>query len=193
MLTKHKNILSTLLLLAGSFMLSKSLYMNAKAELAQHLISSAWQSRQVGQPAFEAWPWSDTFAIAKFEVPRLGIEQYVMKDASGESLAFGPGHLPKSELPANFGHSMIAGHRDSHFDFIKNLELGDKIIVTNYLDKQITYLVKEAFEMDTRNESLILYPNNELLTLITCYPFNEITTGGPLRWIVEAEPVKSRI
>ena len=170
----------------GSLMVGKSLYMSAKADLAQFLIGKAWQSRQADQPAAKPWPWADIHAIAKIEIPRLNITQYIMNDISGEALAFGAGHLPKTHLPAKSGHSMIAGHRDSHFEFLQFLSVGDNIIVTNYLGETKTYKVDASYQIDVRRDALVHYPDHTGMTLITCFPFNNLANQGPLRWIVEA-------
>ena len=183
------NALRLVLFLAGVSLLSNSFYINLKAELAQYLISSSWQTHQSNQPARKPWPWADTYAIAKIEVHRLELVLYVMNDDTGESLAFGPGHIPQSAIPASNGHSMIAGHRDSHFDFIQHLKIGDKIVISNYLGKRQEYEIDHAYKMDVRVNSLIHYADENLLTLITCFPFNGLTPGGPLRWVVNASPV----
>lgn len=184
----RSKLFSISFLIIGVVLIGKAFYMDAKAELAQYLINSAWQTHEEGQPAKKPWPWADTYAVAKIEVPRLNVVQYIMRDASGESLAFGPGHLTKSALPASTGHTMIAGHRDSHFEFIKNLTMGDIVIVSNYHNDRQFYRVSKAVEFDTRSEQLNL-TSQDKLTLITCYPFNELTPGGPLRWIVDAIPI----
>jgi len=186
----RSKLLSILFLVIGAIFIGKAFYMDAKAELAQYLINTTWESREPGQPAAKPWPWADTYAVAKIEVPRLNIVQYVMRDASGESLAFGPGHLANSALPASKGHSMIAGHRDSHFEFIKKLAIGDIVIVSNYQSDRQFYRVNNAVEFDTRKEQLNL-TEHDMLTLITCYPFNELVPGGPLRWIVDASPIQN--
>lgn len=178
-----------LIFLAGSVMVGQSFYMTAKAELAQYLIGSTWNSRQSDQPAAKPWPWADIHAVAKIEVPRLNITQYIMNDSSGEALAFGAGHLIKTALPAKNGHSMIAGHRDSHFEFLQHLSVGDQIIVSNYLGETQTYHVNSAYQLDIREDALMHYQDHSGLTLITCFPFNNLANQGPLRWIVEAEPI----
>ena len=176
--------------ITGSIMLGKSAYMSAKAELAQHLIGSTWQQRQVGQPANKPWPWADIHAVAKIEVPRLNIVQYIMNDSSGEALAFGAGHLPKTSFPAKNGHSMIAGHRDSHFEFLQYLRSGDQVIVTNYLNETKIYRVNSSYQIDIREDRLIHHHDYSGLTLITCFPFNNLSPQGPFRWIVEATPIQ---
>jgi len=47
--------------------------------------------------------------------------------------------------------------------------------------------------VDTRRTRLVLDANAALLTLVTCYPFDAINPGGPLRWLVTAaERLKSK-
>ena len=186
---KHASLIYTLVFLTGLALFGQSIYITTKAQLAQYLISSAWESRPAGQAALKAWPWADTYSVAKIEVPHLAIEQYVMNDASGESLAFGPGHLPNSALPADRGHSMIAGHRDSHFDFIQHLQIGDDIVISNFKGDSIAYRVTNTHIMNAFEERLVLDNDSDMLSLITCYPFDSLTTNGPLRWIVEATPI----
>lgn len=181
-----------LLFIVGLLVLGKSLFMTAKAELAQQLISLSWHTRQTHQPSVKPWPWADIHAIAKIDVPRLAISQYIMNNSSGEALAFGPGHLEGTSLPAEYGHSMISGHRDSHFAFLQNLEIGDKLLISNYLGRQRTYVIRASYFIDTREDSLIMHEDHHGVTLITCYPFNKLMNGGPLRWIVEAEPLNQK-
>lgn len=172
----------------GLLLLGKGLYMDVKAELAQILIAHSWQSREANAAAAKPWWWADTKAIATLEVPRLNKRLFVMQDDSGESLAFGPGHLNASEAIAQAGHVMIAGHRDSHFRFLKELQTGDLIQTTNANDEHLQYRVIQSYILDTRTESLMKFDHNQL-TLITCYPFDSVISGGPLRYIVNSEPV----
>lgn len=185
---KWQTGLTALAFSAGLLLLGKGLYMDVKAELAQMLIEHSWQSRGINASAAKPWWWADTKAVATLEVPRLNKRLFVMQDDSGESLAFGPGHLNNSAEIAQAGHVMIAGHRDSHFKFLKQLNVGDLIHTTNANNQQLIYKVTFAYILDTRTESLMKYDHNEL-TLITCYPFDSVISGGPLRYIVNAQPV----
>lgn len=175
--------------LLGTFFLSQGLYMDVKAKVAQILISSSWNQRNEGRPPPKPWWWADTRAIAKIEVPRLQATSYVMQDESGESLAFGPGHLVNSSLPGESGHVMIAGHRDSHFSFLRDIEIGDLIDTSNYQANNKRYRVTDIRILDTTKEELWLIEKNQL-TLITCYPFDDFIPGGPLRLIVNAKSIE---
>lgn len=183
---------SIALLLIGTILLSQSFYMDAKAKLAQVLIAHSWAVGTKHDAALEAapkpWWWADTRAIAKLQVPRLNKQLFVMQDDSGESLAFGPGHLPGSARPSMDGHVMIAGHRDSHFAFLEHVVVGDLIHTTNLQGQIVTYRVDQT-EVFNANEDTLEKLDSKQLSLITCYPFNGLVPGGPLRYLVTATPV----
>ena len=162
--------------------------MDVKAEVAQWLISSSWEDRSNNDLPVKPWWWADTRAVAQLDVPRLNETLYVMQDDSGESLAFGPGHMPASAPLSQDGHVVISGHRDSHFSFLKDIQVGDLIITENHLSNKQHYRVTHSFIIDTREQEIDLYEHTQL-TLITCYPFEDFIPGGPLRLVVNAEPV----
>jgi len=184
----HKRIIVNALFLGGVILLGQGIYMDAKAIVAQGLIAHSWQQRTAGSPPPTPWWWADTKAVAKLDVPRLKKQLFVMQDDSGESLAFGPGHLNTSAEISKEGHVMIAGHRDSHFKFLQQLEVGDVIETTSHDYLTAQYRVKEMRILNASDEQLMRYDENQL-TLITCYPFEDFIPGGPLRYIVEAEHI----
>ena len=180
--------LSVIAFLIGLTLISQSLYMDGKAVLAQQLISHSWTDKNRGnadhKPA-KPWPWADTRPVAKLAVPRLKQTMFVMQDSSGESLAFGPGHIPTSALPGASGHVAIAGHRDTHFSVLRELNLGDTITTENYQSQTKRYRVIGLDVINSEQESLKIV-ETDTLTLITCYPFEGWIPGGPLRYIVTA-------
>jgi len=181
----------TALFLIGAILLSQSFYMDAKAKLAQALIAHSWAvglNDELAEQAPKPWWWADTRAIAKLEIPRLKQRLFVMQDDSGESLAFGPGHMPGSAQPSESGHVMIAGHRDSHFAFLEHVVAGDLIHTTNLNGQRITYRVEQT-QIFNVNEVELQKLDDNRLSLITCYPFNGLVPGGPLRYLINAAPV----
>lgn len=173
---------------AAVALLVNAFYIELKAQLAQWLISHSWDSASEQQLPEHPWPWADTRPVAKLEVPGLGVVRYVMQSASGESLAFGPGQLVQGVLPGNTGHALIAGHRDTHFAFLRDLQVGDVVHVANYRQQSQRFVIEKAEIIDSSKQSLLLQPDDNLLTLITCYPFDAIDPNGPLRYIVTARP-----
>lgn len=189
----QRRFLIAALWVIGALLLSQGLYMDAKAKAAQALIAMSWghsHSQRGGDlPPPKPWWWADTRAIAKMSVPRLNKHLYIMQDDSGESLAFGPGHLPASAKPSNIGHVMIAGHRDSHFNFLRKVRVGDVIETQNYRGQKKSYQIQNLHIIDSDKQGIELLDSDHL-TLITCYPFDSFVPGGPLRFLVEAEIIE---
>ena len=186
---QRRHIITALLLLSGALLLGQGFYMQAKAQLAQVLIAHSWQQNQHGNAGAKPWPGADIHPVAQLSVPRLHLNQYIMQDASGEALAFGAGMLPQGDLPGGSGHSLLAGHRDSHFAFLQQLRPGDEIDIENRHGQQQRYRISQTRVVDSRHSDFYFDPHAHRLTLITCYPFDALTPGGPLRYVVQAEAV----
>jgi sortase A len=163
-----------------------ALWIPAKAELAQHLLERAWLRTLAGESDAKPWPWADTRAIAILEVPRLGLREIVLEGSSGRNLAFGPTLVNTSQLEHS-SDRILSGHRDTHFSFLKELKTGDLLrlrTTTEIRDYRVSW--QEA--IDSRQQQLVIDDSVERLTLLTCYPFDTTTAGGPLRWVVTALP-----
>lgn len=167
---------------------SSGAYIHLKAILAQHLLERSWVQTQNGVSNAKPWPWADTKAVMRLRVPRLNIDQIVLEGASGRTLAFGPGFMLASNLPGQGGTSVISGHRDTHFSFLQDLNLGDEIILETSDGQKYSYKIMQGEVADTRTSQLKFEANHGNLVLVTCYPFNVIAPTGPLRYVLRAEP-----
>jgi sortase A len=140
-----------------------------------------------GEPA-APWPWADTAPVARLLVPRLGIDQIVLAHATGRSLAFGPGHLDGSPAPGEPGLAIVSGHRDTSFGFLADLRVGDEIRIQRADGAWMKFRMTAGAVLDERTMRLPLLINGPArLALITCYPFDAIWPGGPLRYVAWAE------
>lgn len=183
-------------LVFGIFLLGASLvwqgsYIKLKASLAEWLIGATWVSREAGQAPDKPWPWADTRVVARLSVPGRGVSRLVMQDASGESLAFGPGSMIANQPPGGKRYSLIAGHRDTHFRFLSELSLGDVIEIDNYLGQRGSYRVLSTRVLNVEQEYLYIDPDVPGLMLVTCWPFDALIPGGPLRFLVKARRIDS--
>ena len=86
------------------------------------------------------------------------------------------------------GMSVIAGHRDTHFSFLRDLLPGDRLQVTGREGGVTEYTVRTRYVVHKDRTRLAM--DQRGLALVTCYPFDAVTTGGPLRYVVLAEPVE---
>ena len=163
-----------------------ALWIPVKAELAQHLLERAWLRTLAGEPDAKPWPWADTRAIAILEVPRLGLREIVLEGSSGRNLAFGPTLVNTGGFDDS-SDRVLSGHRDTHFNFLKDLKNGDLLRLRTSNEIR-DYRVSWQETVDSRKQQLVIDDRVDRLTLLTCYPFNATTTGGPLRWVVTALP-----
>lgn len=162
--------------------------MEAKAGLAQVLLQRAWQQGLKDGSDIKPWPWADTAPIARLQVPRLGISEIVLRGDSGRTLAFGPGWAESSAVPGEAGLSVISAHRDTHFSFLRDLVPGDHIDIQSSRSSQ-RYAIVSLRVVDAREGDVALTPDSDALILVTCFPFDTIDSGGPLRFVVAAIPV----
>jgi sortase A len=182
-----KAVAAAVLAAAGLWLLADATWIHAKAALAQHLLGRAWAASRGGAGRARPWPWADTWPVARLSAPRLGVERLVLAGASGRTLAFGPGHHPGTAPPGASGNSVISGHRDTHFAFLRHLRDGDTLRLEDAAGRRRTYAVTTRAVVEARRVRLPLVVDGARLTLITCYPFDAVVPGGPLRYLVIAE------
>jgi sortase A len=167
----------------------KAAYIPIKAELAQILLERAFtQSVASGQPV-KAWSWADTWPVAKLQVERIGASAIVLKGASGEALAFGPSLLDETAGIGGRGTAVIAAHRDTHFAFLKDVQVGDVVSLTRADGLRFDYRVTGMRMADADASGIDRHAPGFQLVLSTCYPFDAVLHGKQ-RYLVEAEMVK---
>ena len=170
----------------AAIFLAEAVWVPLKAELAQHLLERAWLRTLDGEEDAKPWPWADTKPVAVLEAPRLGIREVVLEGSSGRNLAFGPTLLNNAGIE-NSSDRVLSGHRDTHFSFLKDLENGDLLRLRTTVGVQ-DYRVAWQETIDSTEEQLVIDDRMTRLTLLTCYPFDAPTAGGPLRRVVTALP-----
>lgn len=166
-------------------------WIQGKAIVAQQLLDHAWQQTlddaAIGQNhKRRPWPWADTWPVARLVAPQQAIELIVLAGDSGSSLAFGPGYAFASAPPNSGGLTMISGHRDTHFRFLKDLRHNDRLDLQT-ADTTLHYRVSDFQVVDSRRFTLPASADAHRLVLVTCYPFDAISSGGPLRYLVYAQ------
>ncbi len=177
----------------------------AKAELAQWLIADAWQAslqtaevvthkRQpsMSEPAtnqHKPWSWADTWPVARLQSSQHNIDTYVLNGDRGQALAFGPGYNASSRLPGE-GTSVIGGHRDTHFRFLKDIRKGEKLRVQVRSGQWLSYQISDKQVIDIHQQPLRAQLEQQQLILVTCYPFDSLASGGSLRLLVYAQLIE---
>jgi sortase A len=167
-------------------LLAAGFWLPAKAELAQHLLNRAWQRTAHGDAMARPWPWADTHPVARLKLPDSDEPLTVLAGASGRNLAFAPALLDGSAPPGTHGVTVIAGHRDTHFRRLATLALGDVVTLERPDGSVFTYEVANLDVIDSERAELRLDADESIIVLVTCYPFEAVTPGGSLRYVVTA-------
>ncbi|RKZ65873.1 MAG: class GN sortase [Gammaproteobacteria bacterium] len=192
---KHTRKLTTIIIISlfatSLWQLASAGWIQGKAIIAQQLLNHSWNKTLVEvngdkKPlSHKPWPWADTWTVAKLTVPQHNIEQIILAGDSGSSLAFGPGHSFASAAPNSSGTTVISAHRDTHFQFLKDLKVNEEIFIQT-TDKTIAYKVYDTQVVDSKKFKLQPVSDRKTLVLVTCYPFDSLETGGKLRFLVYA-------
>jgi len=177
-----RKISMVIFLTLGLWQISASGYMLAKAYLSQYLIEDAWQKTLLDGEKHKPWSWADTYPVFKMVFPRINKSSIVLEGDSGRNMAFSATHTQSSGLPGSNKTTVVSGHRDSHFEYLQELKLGDKI-VASMKNGSYNYRV-ERFEIVDSSNNQIQISNTDQLILTTCYPFASLQTGGSLRFVV---------
>ena len=196
LVTNRDCIISRALTIAGvtlivlALMLSAtSMYMSAKALLAQQLLQRAWNTSLDGGVGAKPWHWADVNTTARLNLPDTDQSFIVLSDASGEAMAFGPGLVAGNPLKADTESLAIGGHRDTHLAFLEHIAVGTSIELQALDGTKHHYRLMDKQVVDSSRTNLGISTDGPGLVLITCYPFNAQQTGGPLRMVARAVAV----
>lgn len=123
--------------------------------------------------------------IGVLHLPKLSKDLPIVKGVSEEALEKGVGFYEGTALPNQQDQIVLSGHRDTVFQRLGDLEVGDELIVEMPYGK-FTYIIEETFVVDADDRTVIhSTAPHEKLTLTTCYPFHFVG-NAPQRYIVNA-------
>jgi sortase A len=168
-------------------LLGAGYWIPAKAALAQTLLERAWVRERNGTDQARPWPWADTAPVARLVIPALGASWVVLAGASGRNLAFAPAQLDGSAAPGTAGAMVVAGHRDTHFRVLEQVETGMELTLEDSEGGRHRYRISRIEIVDASRARLRLDLPLPVLVLTTCFPFDALTAGGPLRFVVTAD------
>lgn len=107
--------------------------------------------------------------IGLIQIPSLGVSQVVVQGSSTADLQQGPGHLPGTVLPGEFGNAVIIGHRRLYggpFSGLSSLHVGDSIVAITGQGKFI-YHVQKVFLIKPGESDVVSPSLDSRLSLVT--------------------------
>jgi sortase A len=169
----------------GLVLFSQGAYIHAKALVAQVLLERAFAETIASGRDIKPWSWADTWPVARIEVERLRASTIVLSGSSGQALAFGPGHVELTPDAGERGVAVYSAHRDTHFRFLKDIVIGDEIVVTRRDGGMFRYRVDSTSVVRFDASDIDPLSDGYELVLSTCWPFDALTQG-PERYLVHA-------
>jgi sortase A len=157
------------------------------------VVADAWMFQHRALPVAASLPSALGPAIApdgligRIEILRLGVSAVVVEGAGDVALRRAAGHIAGTGLPGEPGNIGIAGHRDTFFRPLRNIQRDDIITLTTARG-QFRYRVVSMNVVSPSDVAVLNPDGNEVLTLVTCYPFYFVGSA-PNRFIVRAERV----
>lgn len=128
-------------------------------------------------------------ALAVLRIPKIHLEVPVLEGTDARTLNRGAGWIEGTAKPGDRGNVGIAGHRDSFFRGLKDVEMNDTINLETS-DGTASYVVEQIRIVKPEDVSVLDPASEPVLTLVTCYPFRFIGSA-PKRYVVTARLVKS--
>jgi sortase A len=122
--------------------------------------------------------------LGRMEINSIGLSVMIMEGIDGRTLRRAAGHIPGTALPGEAGNVGIAGHRDTFFRPLRNLQMNDEITLTT-LKGVYRYRVNSLKLAEPNDIDVLKSSGDAVLTLVTCYPFYYVGPA-PRRFIVRA-------
>jgi len=113
-------------------------------------------------------------AIARIELPRIGVDKIVVAGVDKNDLKKGPGHYPETPMPGQLGNAAIAGHRTTFgqpFFDVDKMETGDEIVVTTVVGRFVYRVTGQEIVSPSDYQVIATTdPTRATLTLTSCHP-----------------------
>ena len=177
---------AVILCATGLALFGQGVWIHAKALLAQVLLERAFAASLAEGEPVKPWSWADTWPVARIEVPRLHASRIALAGASGQALAFGPGHVERTPEPGDPGTTVYAAHRDTSFAFLADVRVGDDIRITRRDSRRFRFRVTGTAVAPWDASGIDPAADGRHLVLATCWPL-DAKVSGPLRYLVQAE------
>ena len=113
--------------------------------------------------------------IGTITLPSLEQSWPIFEGTDDPELARGVGHYLNSVLPGESDHAVLAGHRETVFNRLGELKIGEKINISTSAGV-FQYQIKKFRVVDRTDRTVIVPSSHAVLTLVTCYPINFVGT-----------------
>lgn len=122
--------------------------------------------------------------LGVLEIPSVALKVPVYQTNTDLVMDRGAGVIDGMAYPHEPGNIGISGHRDGYFRVLKDIEVGDTIVLQT-LEGDKRFRIDATHIVEIEDEALLRDTDDQTLTLVTCYPFYFVG-HAPQRFIVTA-------
>lgn len=128
--------------------------------------------------------------VGILNIPRLEADLPIIEGTHEDELKQGVGHYAGTAYPLQQDQIVLSGHRDTVFQRMGELEIGD-ILNVELEYGEFAYEIVDTKIVDADDRTIIVPTSpDEVLTVTTCYPFSYVGSA-PDRYIITALPVET--
>lgn len=130
--------------------------------------------------------------VGELNVPVLETQYPISWGTDDETLTSGVGMYDSkwTVQPNMTGHVLLAGHRDTVFEEMGELKIGD-VLSIEFKERTYIYQIRKIFVTHRDDRMVVVEKDKPTLTLSTCYPF-QLVGDALYRYIIQSELIEVR-
>jgi sortase A len=153
--------------------------------VSEHVDMSTWSVQRVER--YRESVRAAGVPLAVLQIPAVKLVVPVFEGTSEQNLNRGAGLIEGTARLGEPGNVGIAAHRDGFFRALKDVQVGDALLLKR-LGATDSYRIVSTTIVEPSDVSVLEPTSTHSLTLVTCYPFYFVGSA-PHRFIVRAERV----
>lgn len=178
-----KALLSYSLLAAGLCCAATAVFIVVGAEAHQSSLVRRWTEPDFNPSLPDgAYPPG---AVARLRFVRQHRDVFIWGDEDPGDAAKGPVWLHLTRGFDSPGNTVIAGHRDTHFRFLKDAKVGD-VFEVDHDTARFSFRISSIQIVFPTDRALLAPTTGKTVTLVTCYPFYAVGRANR-RMIIRAD------
>ena len=151
--------------------------------LAGRVDMSTWSPNRVER--YRESAHAAAVPLAVLRIPSVKLAVPVFDGTSEQNLNRGAGRIPGTARIGEPGNLGIAAHRDGFFRVLKDVRIGD-VLLLERLGATDAYRIVSTVIVDPSDVSVLEPTATHSVTLVTCFPFYYVGSA-PQRFIVHAQ------
>jgi sortase A len=155
---------------------------------ASHIDMSTWSPARIERYRESARAAGVPLAVLR--IPSVKLAVPVFDGTSEQNLNRGAGRIAGTAQIGEPGNVGIAAHRDGFFRALKDVQIGDLLLLER-LGATEAYRIVSTVIVDPSDVSVLQPTTTHSVTLVTCFPFYYVGSA-PRRFIVHAQRVSTK-